>query len=142
MTSRRRLGVAVAGVAVAAVLSSSYLFGDPEIPKKGKLALPPDDRRPAPAAADTDPEAAFAKSRFAQGGMLTYETLKGEPYFALQARIKPDPVARRPRDYVMMVSVSAGMAGAPLSSARQLAEALALAAGPDDRLNLWVFSTP
>jgi tetratricopeptide (TPR) repeat protein len=142
MTSRRRLVVAVAGIATVAVLSSSYLLGDPEIPKKGKLSLPSVDRQPAQPDADPDPEAAFARSRFARGGMLIYEALEGNPYFALQAQVKLDPAPRRPRDYLLMVSVTAGMAGAPLNAAREMAEALAKSAGPQDRVNVWVLSTP
>ena len=48
---------------------------------------------------------------------------------AMQPQLEALP--RRPRDYVIMVSTTAGLAGAPFNAARQLAEELVKAAGPD-----------
>src|SRR5438034_740921 len=104
MTNVRRLLAVAAGLAVAAFLSSR-LWGEPANGKAGKSILPGDGNRPAAAA---DPEAALAQSRFAQGGVLTYRPVEGANYFALQLQPKLDPVPRRPRDVLILVSTSAG----------------------------------
>src|SRR5262249_41781759 len=63
-------------------------------------------------------------------------------YFALQLRPKLDPGPRRPRDYLVLVSTSAGQAGAAWTASRQLAEAILKAAGLKDRVSLWCVGTP
>src|SRR5262249_32160758 len=57
-----------------------------------------------------------------------------------QPKLQPTP--RRPRDYLVLVSTSAGQAGAPWTAARQVAEAVLKGAGPNDRVSLWCVSTP
>src|SRR5262249_17409444 len=49
---------------------------------------------------------------------------------------------RRPRDILVMVSTSAGQAGAAWTAAKQIAQKAVEAAGPKDRISIWTVSTP
>jgi hypothetical protein len=144
MTTRRRLVVVGAGLAVATILTS-YLWSDSATPERGRL-VPPDSSGKEALQAAAKREADFARSRFAQNEVLSYQSQDGGLYFSLQ--VKPDlekPAAKqaaRPRDYLFLVTTSASMGGASLNSAKQMAKALAETASPKDRLDLWVVSTP
>src|SRR5437868_3266791 len=109
MTSVRRLLAVASGLAVTAVLSSQ-LWGEPGGGQVRKSVLPGDGSRAADKGAD--PEAALARSKFDQGGVLTYQPVEGDWYFAENLQPNLDPVPRRPRDFVILVSNSAGQAGA------------------------------
>jgi hypothetical protein len=141
MTKLRRLTAVLGGLAVAAVLSSR-LLGDDPAGRNARPALLPGDgtRRADDQAADT--ESALARSRFSQGGVVTYQPAQGARYFALQLQPKLDAVPRRPRDTLVLVSAAAGQAGAPWAAARQIAEAVLKGARAEDRVSLWCVSTP
>src|SRR5271163_3557852 len=106
MTNVRRLLAVASGLAVTAVLTAQ-LWGEPNDGQVRKSVLPGDGNRPA-AGKGVDPESALAQSKFEQGGVLTYKPAEGDPYFALQLQPKLDPIPRRPRDYLVLVSTSAG----------------------------------
>jgi tetratricopeptide (TPR) repeat protein len=143
MIGRRRVIWAAAGLVLVG-LFSAYLWGEVRRERGGRLDLPPDEQELRKEAAEA--EEAFAKSRFAQQEVLTYQTLKGERYFALQVKPRLDKAdartASRPRDLLLLVCTTASMGGAPLNAARQMAEALAAAAGPEDRIDIWTLNTP
>src|SRR5438045_1916900 len=119
MTNVRRLMVVVGGIALTAMISSSYLRGD--VPGGGKKTnLPPE-----PNEVKGDDEDVFdTSSKFDKLPLISYEPLKGDPLFALQ--LKPDlpDAPRRPRDILIVVSTTASQAGAPLNSSKELAEHL------------------
>jgi tetratricopeptide (TPR) repeat protein len=138
MTNSIRLWAVAGFLAGAAVITSSTLRSDAD----GKNGLPDDGRGPAAKQAADDAEAALIKSKFDQGGVLTYQPLQGEQLFAWQ--LKPDlgqPVPR-PRDLLIMVSTSAGMAGKHFIAAQQLTEAVIKNAGPKDRVSVWMVNVP
>ncbi len=137
MMKVRRLAAVLGGLAVTAVLSSN-LWGDPTPRKDRAATLPGEDRRPNQ---PTD-EAALARTKFEAGGVVTYRPEKGDLFFALQLQPRLQPVPRRPRDLVVLVSASAGQAGPAWTAARQLAKGALSAAAPGDRVALWCVSTP
>jgi tetratricopeptide (TPR) repeat protein len=141
MTKVRRLTAVLAGLALTAVLSSQ-LWGDGPTGRKDRPPLLPGDGTRLAGDQAADPESALARSKFGQGGVVTYKPAQGEPFFALQLQPKLQPTPRRPRDYLVLVSASAGQAGAPWAAARQVAEAVLKGARPEDRVSLWCVSTP
>jgi tetratricopeptide (TPR) repeat protein len=144
MTTRvRRFVVVAAGLAVTALVSSSFTQGEPGKgrPEAGRPEVAPRGARPGLGGLD-GPEKALAESKFDKGGTLTYRTLEGETYFALQLQPKLDAVPARPRDYMIVVSSSAVMAGVHWRVAGQIAEGIIKKAAPTDRVSLWVVSTP
>src|SRR6516225_1778369 len=98
MTNVRRLLFVAAGLAVTALLASRLLGDNPRGRKDRPPLLPDGGTRPAAEQA-ADPEAALARSKFSQGGVVTYRPAQGNAYFALQLRPKLDPTPRRPRNY-------------------------------------------
>src|ERR1700722_15589876 len=97
-TKSGRVWVVAAVLVAAAFVSSSHLRGDDT--KKKPLSLPPDNVKVAGAKGANDAEVLLAQSKFDQGGILSYQTTKGDRLFAWQ--LKPDlgnPLAR-PRDYL------------------------------------------
>jgi tetratricopeptide (TPR) repeat protein len=141
MTKVRRLAAVLAGLAVAAVISSQ-LWGQNPTGRKDRPALLPNDGTRLAGENAADPESALARSKFTQGGVVTYQPAQGDPLFALQLKPKLEPTPRRPRDYLVLVSTSAGQAGAPWTAARQIAEAVFKDARAEDRVSLWCVSTP
>jgi tetratricopeptide (TPR) repeat protein len=140
MITLRKCTAVLASLAVTAVLSSQ-LWGDNPTGRKERSLLPDDGTRLAePPGAD--PESALARSKFRQGGVVTYQPAQGDPFFALQLQPKLDPTSRRPRDYLVLVATSASQACAPWTAARQIAEAVLKSARGDDRVSLWCVSTP
>src|SRR5579864_8233183 len=137
MTKARRLVAVVAGLAVTAFVSSSFILGEPAaekvVPQKAKGQL----------AKAVDEAEALAKSRFEDKDTFTYETLKGERYFALQVKPKLDTVKARPRDILILVSASAAQGGPSWLAAQQLAEGVINKSDKDkDLISLWTVSTP
>jgi tetratricopeptide (TPR) repeat protein len=136
--TKARLLVVTAGLAVAALIGASSSPGE-AVPAGTKDRTQPHIRPPS--VADKE-EGDSNVSRFARGGAVSYRTLKGELYFALQVRPKLEVGPVRPRDYVILVSSSAGQAGAPWLAAGQIATGIIHNARPDDRISLWTVSTP
>src|SRR5438552_4022986 len=134
MTKARRLVVVVAGLAVTAFVSSSFILGEPAankvVPAKAKAAV-------VPAANEAE-----ALSRFEENDTFTYEDLKGNRYFALQVKPELKAGPARPRDILILVSASAAQGGPNWVAAQQLAEAVINKAGENDRISLWTVSTP
>src|SRR5262249_30414232 len=89
-----------------------------------------------------DTPAVDAGGRFAKQPVLTYQTLQGELHFALQVKPQLPTGPARPRDIAVVIDTSATQAGNPLRNARSVAEELAQAARPEDRLSVWTLSTP
>src|SRR5262249_51810949 len=87
-------------------------------------------------------EKELAASKFDKGGVITYQTLKGEHLFALQLKPQLPAVPVRKRDYLIFVCNAAAQAGEPWIASTQIADAIVQTAGPDDRISLWVVSTP
>src|SRR5437588_12850710 len=55
----------------------------------------------------------LAQSKFANGGVVTYRTSKGDTLFALAVKPRLDAVPARPRDYLILVDDSASQVGVP-----------------------------
>src|SRR5262245_14017527 len=96
---RRLLGVA-AFLAAVAVLSSSQLRGDSKDRKDRPAILPKNDSRPL--LNKNGSEDALAKSKFEQGGVLSYLTTAGDNIIAFGVKPPLDPTPRRPRDYLLL----------------------------------------
>ncbi|MBI3410031.1 MAG: VWA domain-containing protein [Planctomycetes bacterium] len=136
--SRRLLGV-LGVLGLLALVSSSRIWGgDPPASKQLPAARSQLQLQPA--------ESALAESKFAHGAMVTYRTLKGDNLFALQVQPKLEaPATRRSRDYLVMISASAGQAGEPWIASQQIAKQLfedAKKSKHDDQISIWVASTP
>ncbi len=132
MTRARRLLAILAGLAMVAVVCLSQSQGD-----SGKNAGPV--IRPVP---EQNLDNELARSKFESGGIITYRTLKGENLFALQLQPKLAPQLNRKRDYLVMICNAAAQAGEPWIASTQIADAIVQTAGPDDRIALWIVSTP
>src|SRR5260370_34046643 len=143
MTKARRLVALLTLFAMAAIVSSFTL--GPTAGKKGNdpsAVSPQFSLGKAPANAD----AAEVPDRFAAGGVLTYQSAKGETHFALQVKHSLPPV-KAPRDYVILISTSAAMGGPGWIGARQIAEgiiessaALKNEAAHRDNVSIWMVS--
>jgi hypothetical protein len=140
MTYVRRLRAVGAILALAAVLTTSHVWGDPANKTSEKRRV--GSKRTTPAKADQDFVEDLASSKFAKGGVLTYRTTGGDVLFALQLKPKLEPAPSRPRDYLVMVDTSASQVKGPLTIATDIAAALAAQAGTQDRLAIWTVNIP
>ena len=93
-------------------------------------------------ASERNVEKELAASKFDKGGAITYRTLKGDNLFALQLKPQLAPVPVRKRDYLILICNAAAQAGEPWIASTQIADAIIETAGPDDRVSLWMVSTP
>jgi tetratricopeptide (TPR) repeat protein len=136
MTKARRLVAVVAGLAVTAIVSSSFTKGEPTPPK----GIPQKAKAVVEAANEAE---ALAKSRFEDRDTFTYEDLKGQHYFALQVKPQLPAVKAKPRDILILVSASAAQGGPSWTAAQQLAEGIINKSDKErDRISLWTVSTP
>src|SRR5947199_197825 len=119
MAMERRLLVVVAGLAAAALLSSSQSHGDPAGKNDRPNLTPAGPKAPvAPVIQGKNVDDEPSVSRFALGRTITYRPLEGDPYFALQIQPKPEQIQPkadadakpRGRDYLIMISTSATQA--------------------------------
>ena len=137
MTKARRL-VALLVLISGAAIVSSYTLGQSGA-KKGTSFGPPAPQlgtgKPL-ARSDASAEASPTPDRFTAGGVLTYQPVRGDMLFALQ--VKHDLKERRlPRDYVILVSTSAAMAGPGWIGARQITEGIIEKAKDRDQVSIW-----
>lgn len=134
IVKRLRLLTALLGTAAASAVIGTAVFG--ELGKSGKESSS-GLRSAKPEAAATD---LFAQSKFANQPTLTYKQRSGQTAFAWQ--IKPTIAAANPkdRDILVMVDTSASQAGHPLKRARQIIDALAKYANPNDRIDVWTIN--
>src|SRR5438067_13102673 len=100
MTNVRRLMAVVLGIAVTAMISSSFLRGDAP---GGKAKTPPDTEELSTAKVAEDDWLA-AQTKLEKNPVLAYQPLKGDALFALQVMPELPKAASRPRDIVIMVS--------------------------------------
>ncbi|HEX3147762.1 MAG TPA: VWA domain-containing protein [Gemmataceae bacterium] len=132
MAFLNRLKWVSAGLAIAGVITTAAVWGDPS------------RTRPATPVA-TPPTKLFADdvaSRFTQKPAVAYQSSDGGVYFALQVRPDLPAAASRPRDIQILIDHSASQAGAPLEAARRIAKEVVAAAGESDRVAVWAVSTP
>ncbi len=81
-------------------------------------------------------------NKFSKLPALTYQLRDGEVLFAWQVKPTIEATPARPRDILVMVDTSASQAGRPLQQARQILTGLAGILSPNDRVSVWVASTP
>ncbi len=141
MTKMRRL-VAVGAFLALVALVSSPLLGEPESKIGGPGPSGTSAQLSRPAAPSAAPADDPVPSRFDDAGALTYQPIKGDAFFALQLQPKLPAAPARPRDYLIMVSTSAVMAGPARVAAQQLAEALVEQVGENDSVALWTANDP
>src|SRR4051812_1867933 len=91
MTKMRRLVAVLSVFVVAALVCLTRSQGEPGKPNAGPLVrpMPPRERQA---------EKELTGSKFEQGGVITYTTLKGENLFALQVKPQLPPAPVRKRD--------------------------------------------
>jgi len=133
IVKRLRLLTAVLGAAAATAAVGTTVFGD----VRGKP-----EAVPAAPVASTVARAAddHARTRFSDQPTVAYQLTTGETVFAWQVNPALPAQASRPRDILVMVDTSASQAGGPMARARQIATAIAQAAGPEDRVDLWTIN--
>lgn len=125
MTKVRHLLGVMAGLALAVWCGSSWLQGQSGGGKKAPaLDIPASLRPNLPPLTDATPAEVQAETRFSQTPLITFQPAAGETMFALQLKPKLNPIAPRPRDYLVMVSTSATQAGSPWFASNQIAEAI------------------
>jgi hypothetical protein len=141
MTTPRRLRAAGATLALLAAATCSTVWGDSSGRPPRKLdSLAGAIRTPHDAG---DLSAADSGGRFAKQPVVTYQTLQADLLFAWQLQPQlPASGPARPRDIAVVIDTSASQVGHPLRRARSVAEELAKAARPGDRLSLWTLNTP
>jgi hypothetical protein len=144
MTKARRLLAVAALLGVTALVSSSSSWGD-SADRKDRIKLRPDgdgvaDASLAPAAAPS--EEALATAKLTKGDPVLYRTMGGDSLFAVQLKPALEAVKAQPRDYLIMIGISASQAGGPWFAARQLAEELVKHAGEQDRVSIWTINDP
>jgi tetratricopeptide (TPR) repeat protein len=130
--------MALLALIAGAVVVSSYTLGQTGS-NKGAGSPITSQRTPTANPASATGESPQAADRFSpDGGVLTYQPVKGDMLFAMQ--IKPNlPRAKRlPRDYVIMISTAASMAGPSWIGALQIADGIVQTADERDRLNIWL----
>src|SRR5207245_2131920 len=151
MAKARRLLVVVAGLAAAALVSSSQSHGDPAGKNDRPNLTPAGPKAPvAPVIQGKNVDDEPSVSRFALGRTITYRPLEGEPYFALQIQPKPEQIQPkadadakpRGREYLIMISTSATQAGVARTASLQILEATVKNARPNDTIAVWSLCTP
>lgn len=139
MTTRRRLQAAGASLALAAVITCTYIWGD------GSKDQP---RKHSPLASafhsadDVGTPSDVPGGKFSKQPVITYQTLQGEVNFAMQVKPQLPAAAPRARDIAVVIDTSASQAGRPLLNARTVLESLAKSARAEDRLSVWTLNTP
>src|SRR5271170_2652599 len=143
MITVRRLSLAGAALALAALVVSTTVWGDPgkdkAQPLGGKLEPPP---AKVEKLADD-----LVRTKFSQSPVVTYQTEDGKrdnvKLFALQVMPKLEATAARPRDLAILVDTSASQFRGPIGAARDLTESIAkLALGKNDRIAIWTVNVP
>jgi len=138
MTFLKRLRVlpVLLGVAATFAAAGTSLFGDMRPgTDPGKQTNP---TRPDGASLVED----LALTKFSKLPALSYQLQDGEMLFAWQIKPTVGAVPARPRDLVVVVDTSASQAGKPMHQARQIISALSAGLSPNDRVSVWVASTP
>ena len=140
MSEVRRL-MAVGGVlTLAAVFTCSHVWGEPGPDKDRADLRASTGQQTAPEPIDRRFAEELASSRFAERPLVVYDSPSGERLLGLQVQPPLADAPARPRDYLLLVDVSASMARAPLAAAQRIADALIakIAKGnPEDRVALW-----
>ena len=130
---RLRVLPVVLGLAAALAAISSSLFG-----LGGDAPKVTDNTRPDGGRIVED----LAITKFSKLPALTYQPRDGELLFAWQVKPIVEAQPARPRDVVVVVDCSASQAGRPLQQARQILSGYAATLRPNDRVSVWVASTP
>jgi hypothetical protein len=136
MLKLRRFAAVLAFLGTAAALSSS-LWG--QVAAKRVATGTTAQSKPA---FDLDAPLSAAESRFEMPGVITYQPVRGDIYFALKLQPKLEPTPRRPRDIIIMLSTAATQAGPSWLAAQQIAQGVVDAAGDSDRIALWTLNEP
>jgi hypothetical protein len=135
MTMVRRFVAVVAFLGLAAYVSTA-LQGQP-----GTKTSRPTTPQVSPAK-QVSQLAEASESRFDVGGIITYQPVQGDLYFALQVKPKLDPTPQRPRDILIMLSTAATQAGPSWIAGHQIAEGIIESAKEHDRISLWTVNAP
>ncbi len=133
---RLRVLPAVLGVAAALAAAGTSLFGDMRPGSGPGIAVDPG--RPDGGRIVED----LALTKFSKLPALTYQLQNGEMLFAWQVKPTVEAAPARPRDLVVIVDASASQAGIPLRQARQILNTLSDSLSPQDRVSVWIASTP
>ena len=137
MTRARRF-VAILALLSGAAAISSFTLGQTAGKKSEGTTVTPQlgkTNEAAPSGKATEP---VVPDRFTTGGVLTYQPVKGDSTFALQLQPKLPESDRRPRDYVILISTSAAMAGPDWLAARQITEEIIKKADERDQVSIWL----
>ena len=132
---RLRLLPVVLGVAATLATLGTSLFGDG---RRADPAKPNEIIRPDGSKVVED----LVLNKFSKLPVLTYQFRDGEMLFAWQVKPNIEAAPPRPRDVLVLVDASASQAGRPLQQARQILSGLTSTLTANDRVSVWVVSTP
>ncbi len=142
MTTPRRLKAAGAAFALLAAATCTTVWGDSPGSPPRKLDPLAAVIRAVPDTGAAPDDGTTPSGRFARQPVVVYQPLQGDLHFALQVRPRLPEAGDRPRDIAVVIDTSASQAGLPLRNSIRVAEELAKAAKPGDRLSLWTVNTP
>jgi len=127
-------------LALAALLTSPHVWGEPGADKAaGKNPI--GARIEAPPARPQAEEPPVA-TQFSDQPVITFTRQDGTTVFGLQVKSDLKTKDTRPLDLVVMIDTSASQIRSPLTAAREIAKAAALAAGASDRVAVWTVNVP
>src|SRR5947209_7469319 len=132
MSTFNRLWLVGSALALAGVITSSAVWGDPA---EGRRPMQTKAKEGAPAELKSGDSQAAAL--FAEKPVISYTTGKGERFFG--AQLKPDlgPTTVRPRDVLVMIDTSASQAGPSYELARNITRTLSETLGANDQVSIW-----
>lgn len=131
MSFLKRLKWVSAALAVAGVVTTAVVWGDPT---RGR-PIPSPTVSPAKLVSEDF-------GRFTQKPAVAYRTQSGDTYFAIQVKPELPATPVRPRDIQILVDCSASQAGGPLDAARKVAQEVLASANESDRISIWTVATP
>ncbi|MBX9681153.1 MAG: hypothetical protein K2X38_20540, partial [Gemmataceae bacterium] len=139
---RRMMGIAV-GFAIVTWLTASHTHTHGQPGPVKTAAAPTPKITPQTKEAPAKP-AVDDGTRFPANSVATYKSATGDVHFALQVQPKIPASTATGRDYIVVVSVAANLAGEAWTGANQIAEAIVETAKdrPNDRVSLWTIGTP
>src|ERR1700722_1500357 len=116
MLQVRRVGAVASILALAAICTSTVVWGEPgrDAAKDVK-----DGRNHSPQKPDPRFPEKVGPTRFTDKPVVTYQTTKDEHLIAVQLQPALPPVAARPCDYLVLVDTSASKAQGPLVMAQK-----------------------
>lgn len=140
MNFNRRLKAVGAVLALAAVVTSTHVWGEPSDRTLKDFRSTSGQITPSNKP-ERDLVEDLTQSRFSDAPMLTYKTTAGDSLFAWQVKPTLPTAAPRPRDVLILVDISASQVKAPLRSAIEITDGLLAQVSNQDRVTIWTVNS-